>query len=130
VNVNAYFIDAIIGLSVVYKALDNLGAYQRWFGIQPNTKVATVVFGLFHGFGLAAKIQEYEIAREGLLPNLLAFNVGVEIGQLLALGTILIAMGYWRRTTAFLKYAYTANVAMMCAGFILIGYQLTGLFVS
>ncbi|MHB1400479.1 MAG: HupE/UreJ family protein [Trichloromonadaceae bacterium] len=130
VNVNAYFIDAIIGLSVVYKALDNLGAYQRWFGIQPNTKIATIVFGLFHGFGLAAKIQEYEIAREGLLPNLLAFNVGVELGQLIALGTILIAMGYWRRTSAFLKYAYTANVAMICAGFLLIGYQLTGLFIS
>lgn len=130
VNVNAYLIDAIIGLSVVYKALDNLGAYQRWFGFQPNTKIATIVFGLFHGFGLAAKIQEYEIAREGLLPNLLAFNVGVEIGQLLALGTILIAMGYWRRTSAFLKYAYTANVAMMGAGFVLIGYQLTGLFLS
>jgi hypothetical protein len=130
VNVNAYLIDAIIGLSVVYKALDNLGAYQRWFGIQPNTKVATVVFGLFHGFGLAAKIQEYEIAREGLLANLLAFNIGVEIGQLLALGAILIIMGFWRRTPAFLKYAYTANVALMCAGFLLIGYQLTGLFVS
>lgn len=130
VNVNAYLIDAIIGLSVVYKALDNLGAYQRWFGVQPNTKVATLVFGLFHGFGLAAKIQEFEIARDGLLPNLLAFNVGVEIGQLLALGAILIAMGYWRRTAAFLRHAYTANVAMMCAGFMLIGYQLTGLFVS
>ncbi|NMG15117.1 HupE/UreJ family protein [Aromatoleum bremense] len=130
VNVNAYVIDAIIGLSVVYKALDNLGAYQRWFGVQPDTRVATLVFGLFHGFGLAAKIQEFEIARDGLLPNLLAFNVGVEIGQLLALGAILIAMGYWRRTTAFLKHAYTANVAMMCAGFMLIGYQLTGLFVS
>ncbi len=130
VNVNAYLIDAIIGLSVVYKALDNLGAYQRWFGIQPNTKVATIVFGLFHGFGLAAKIQEYEIAREGLLPNLLAFNIGVEIGQLLALGAILIAMGFWRRTPAFFRYAYTANVAMMCAGFVLIGYQLTGFFLS
>jgi hypothetical protein len=130
VNVNAYLIDAIIGLSVVYKALDNLGAYQRWFGIQPNTKIATIVFGLFHGFGLAAKIQEYEIAREGLLPNLVAFNVGVEIGQLLALGAILIAMGFWRRTEAFLKYAYTANVALMCAGFVLVGYQLTGFFVS
>lgn len=130
VNVNAYLIDAIIGLSVVYKALDNLGAYQRWFGIQPNTKIATIVFGLFHGFGLAAKIQEYEIAREGLLPNLLAFNIGVEIGQLLALGAILIAMGFWRRTQAFLKYAYTANVALMCAGFVLVGYQLTGFFVS
>lgn len=130
VNVNAYLIDAIIGLSVVYKALDNLGAYQRWFGVQPNTKVATLIFGFFHGFGLAAKIQEYEIARDGLLPNLLAFNVGVEIGQLLALGAILIAMGYWRRTASFFKYAYTANVAMMCAGFMLIGYQLTGLFIS
>ena len=130
VNVNAYLIDAIIGFSVVYKALDNLGAYQRWFGVQPNTKIATLVFGFFHGFGLAAKIQEYEMAREGLLPNLLAFNVGVEIGQLLALGIILIAMGYWRRTAAFLKHAYTANVAMMTAGFVLIGYQLTGLSLS
>lgn len=130
VNVNAYLIDAIIGLSVVYKALDNLGAYQRWFGVQPNTKVATLVFGLFHGFGLAAKIQEFEIAREGLLPNLLAFNVGVEIGQLLALAAIMIAMGFWRRTAGFFQYAYTANVTLMCAGFMLIGYQLTGLFVS
>ncbi len=130
VNVNAYLIDAIIGLSVVYKALDNLGAYRRWFGVQPDTKVATLVFGLFHGFGLAAKIQEYEMAREGLLPNLLAFNVGVEIGQLLALGVILIAMGYWRRTAAFLKHAYTANVAMMSAGFMLIGYQLAGFSLS
>ena len=130
VNVNAYLIDAIIGLSVVYKALDNLGAYQRWFGVQPDTRIATLVFGLFHGFGLAAKIQEYEMARDGLLPNLLAFNVGVEIGQLLALGIILIAMGYWRRTAAFIKHAYTANVAMMCAGFVLIGYQLTGLSLS
>ena len=130
VNVNAYLIDAIIGLSVVYKALDNLGAYQRWFGVQPNTKAATLIFGLFHGFGLAAKIQEFEIARDGLLPNLLAFNVGVEIGQLLALGTILIVMGYWRRTAGFFKHAYTANVAMMSAGFTLIGFQLAGLFVS
>lgn len=130
VSVNAWLIDAIIGLSVVYKALDNLGAYPRWFGVQPDTRAATLVFGLFHGFGLAAKVQEYEIARDGLLPNLLAFNVGVEVGQLLALGVILIAMGYWRRTAAFLRHAYTANVAMMGAGFTLMGYHLTGLAVS
>ncbi len=129
-NVNAYLIDAIIGVSVVYKALDNLGAFQRWFGLQPNTKAATLVFGLFHGFGLATKIQEYEISRDGLLPNLLAFNVGVELGQLLALGAFLIAMGFWRRTGSFLRHAYTANVAMMSAGFVLVGYQLTGLFAA
>lgn len=130
VGINSYLIDAIIGLSVVYKALDNIGAFQRWWGFQPNTKVATLVFGLFHGFGLATKIIEYEISPDGLVPNLLAFNVGVEIGQLLALTVILIGMSYWRRTPSFGRYAYTANVAMMSAGFILVGMQLTGYFVS
>lgn len=127
-NVNAYIIDAIIGLSVVYKALDNLGAFQRWFGVQPNTKAATLIFGFFHGLGLATKIIDYEISPNGLLPNLLAFNVGVEIGQLLALGMILIAMSYWRKSASFWKHAYSANVVMMSLGFMLIGYQLTGLF--
>ncbi|TIL29702.1 MAG: HupE/UreJ family protein [Mesorhizobium sp.] len=129
-NVSSYLIDAIIGLSVVYKALDNLGAFQRWLGYQPNTKLATLIFGFFHGLGLATKILEYDIAPNGLLPNLLAFNVGVEIGQLLALSAILILMGYWRRTTSFWKHAYTANVLMMTAGFVLIGYQLTGYFIA
>ena len=130
IGMNAYVIDAIIGLSVVYKALDNMGAYQRWFGVQPNTKAATLIFGLFHGFGLSTKILDYNVAPDGLVPNLLAFNVGVEIGQILALTAILIAMGFWRRTPSFLRYAYTANVWMLTAGFVLVGYQLTGYFVS
>ncbi|MCI5047861.1 MAG: HupE/UreJ family protein [Aquisalinus sp.] len=130
VGINSYIIDAIIGLSVVYKALDNMGAYQRWFGFQPNTKVATLVFGLFHGMGLASKIMDYEISADGLLANLLAFNIGVEIGQILALCAILIVMSFWRKTPSFMKHAYIANVILMTAGFGLIGYQLTGYFVS
>jgi hypothetical protein len=130
VGVNGYLIDAIIGLSVVYKALDNIGAFQRWLGFQPDTRMATLVFGLFHGLGLATKVIEYEVSPDGLMPNLLAFNVGVEIGQLLALAAILIAMGWWRRTAGFVRHAYTANVAMMSAGFVLIGMQLTGYFAS
>jgi hypothetical protein len=129
-HVSSYLIDAIIGLSVVYKALDNLGAYQRWFGVQPNTKAATLIFGFFHGLGLATKILDYDIAQDGLLPNLLAFNVGVELGQILALAMILIVMGYWRKSASFWKNAYTANVVIMSAGFILIGYQMTGYFVA
>ena len=108
----------------------SIGAFQRWLGFQPNTKMATLVFGLFHGFGLATKILEYEISPDGLVPNLLAFNLGVEIGQLMALAVILIGMSYWRRTSSFLRHAYTANVTMMCAGFVLVGLQLTGFFVS
>ena len=97
---------------------------------QPNTKAATLIFGLCHGFGLSSKILDYDLSPDGLLANLLAFNVGVEIGQLLALTAVLIAMGYWRRTVGFWKHAYTANVLMMTAGFLLVGFQLTGYFVA
>lgn len=125
-HVNPYIVDAIIGFSVLYKALDNLGAFRRWFGFQPNTKAAVLIFGFFHGFGLATKLQDFTLSEEGLVANILAFNVGVEIGQLLALSAILIAMSFWRRSLAFTQQAFTANVILMCAGFTLIGYQLTG----
>jgi hypothetical protein len=128
VTVSAHLIDAVIGLSVVYKALDNLGAFRVWFGVQPSTKAATLLFGLFHGLGLATKIIEFDLAPDGLIPNLVAFNVGVEVGQLLALSAILIAMSYWRRTAAFARHSYGANVALMSAGFVLMGYQLVGFF--
>ena len=130
ISINAYVIDAIIAFSVVYKALDNLGAFRLWFGVQPNTKAATLIFGLLHGFGLATKIQSYEISPDGLLGNLIAFNVGVELGQLMALALILTAMTHWRARPAFARQAYAANVLMMVAGFALMGLQITGYFVA
>lgn len=129
-GINSYIIDAIIGLSVVYKALDNLGAFQKWFGFQPNTKAATLVFGLFHGTGLASKILEYQIAEDGLLVNLLAFNVGVEVGQLLALFVILIVMGYWRRSPHFMRQASVANIIMVFLGVLLTYQQIAGYIAS
>lgn len=129
-GINAYIIDAIIGLSVVYKALDNLGAYQKWFGVQPNTKAATLIFGLLHGTGLASKILDYDIPQDGLLANLLAFNVGVEVGQLLALAVILIVMGYWRRSPNFMRQATVANLIMIGLGVWLTGIQVAGYLAS
>jgi len=129
-HVSSYLVDAIIGLSVVYKALDNMGAYRRWFGFQPNTKVAVLVFGFFHGFGLATKLQDFNLSTDGLVTNLIAFNVGVEVGQMLALGAILIAMGYWRRSASFARHAFATNTALMSAGFLLFGYQMAGYFLS
>ena len=126
VSVNAYLIDAVIGLSVVYKALDNLGAFTTWFGVAPDARAATLIFGFFHGFGLATKILDFKMASDGLVANLLAFNVGVEIGQVLALSAILIVMNHWRRTASFRSMAYGANVAIMTAGFVLVGFQLAG----
>ncbi|WP_076410310.1 HupE/UreJ family protein [Shewanella sp. UCD-KL12] len=130
IQVNAYLIDAIIGFSIVYKGFDNLGGFKRVFGFQPNTKLAVIIFGLFHGFGLATKIQEFNLPEDGLVTNILAFNVGVEIGQFLALGLVLILMSFWRRHGSYLQFSTAANTLLMSGGLMLVGFQLTGFFVS
>lgn len=130
IHADAYLVDAVIGLSVVYKGFDNLGGFQRILGFQPSTKAAVLVFGLFHGFGLATKLQEFELSGDGLVANILSFNVGVEIGQLLALGAILVLLSWWRTTKGFQRGAFVTNVALMAGGFILVGYQLTGYFLG
>jgi len=126
IQVNPYLIDAVIGLSIVYKGFDNLGGFQRFLGYQPNTGVAVLIFGLFHGFGLATKLQDFDFAREGLLQNLIAFNVGVEIGQFLALLFIVLVLNFWRRYASYLRFSLVTNVALMSAGFLLTLYQLSG----
>ena len=129
-GISSYIIDATIGFSVVYKALDNLGALRLWFGFQPSTQAATLLFGFLHGFGLASRIIDYDISPDGLWPNLIAFNVGVEVGQLLALAAILVVMRYWRATPSFARQAYAVNVLMMSAGFALMGLQISGYFIA
>ena len=130
VGLNAYLIDAIIGLSVVYKGFDNLGGFKRLLGFQPHTKVAVLIFGLFHGFGLATKLQEFNLPPGGLLTNLISFNVGVELGQFAALGVVLIALSCWRRHSSYLRLATATNVLLMTGGFVLVGFQTVGYFVS
>ncbi|ARD45897.1 hypothetical protein A3Q33_17325 [Colwellia sp. PAMC 21821] len=130
IEINPYIIDAIIGLSVVYKGFDNLGGFQRLFNCQPNTKIAVTVFGLFHGFGLATKIQEFQLPSDGLISNIISFNVGVEIGQFLALALVLIILNFWRRHSSYLSFATVTNTALMSAGFMLVGLQLTGYFIN
>jgi hypothetical protein len=129
-HANSYIIDAIIGFSVVYKAFDNMGGFQRLLGFQPNTRLAVLVFGLFHGFGLATKLQEFTLSQNGLVTNIVSFNVGVEIGQVLALTAVLIALTYWRTRPGFLQHALLANTLLMVGGFLLVGYQLTGYWVA
>jgi hypothetical protein len=128
IHANAYIIDAIIGISVVYKAFENMGGFDRVLGFRPNTRAAVMIFGLFHGFGLATKLQEFTVSQNGLVTNIVSFNVGVEIGQMLALTAVLIGISYWRRHPGFLRHSFTANAALMTGGFILAGYQLVGYF--
>ncbi len=129
VHASAYIVDAIIGLSVVYKALENIGAFKR-MRLNIDPRAAVLLFGLAHGFGLSTKLQELSLSHEGLTGNIIAFNIGVELGQFAALALILIALQLWRRSPSFNRYAYLANVLIMTAGFVLFGYQLTGYFVA
>ncbi len=130
VRANPYLIDAIIGFSVVYKAFENMDGFRRFFGVQPNTRLAVLIFGLFHGFGLATKLQDFALAPNGLVANILSFNVGVEIGQGLALMGILIGLSYWRTRRGFLHHAFATNAVVMACGFLLVGFQLSGYFLS
>jgi hypothetical protein len=129
IHANPYLVDAVIGVSVVYKAFENMGGFKA-LGYQPDTRAAVLGFGLVHGFGLATKLQEYSLSRNGLVTNIVSFNGGVEIGQFLALTAVLLALGYWRTRPGYLKHAYAANAALMTAGFVLVGYQMTGYFTA
>jgi hypothetical protein len=128
IHVNVYIVDAIIGLSVVYKAFENLGGFQKFFGWQPNPRAAVFCFGLAHGFGLATKLQALTLSEEGLVANIVSFNVGVEIGQLMALAILLVLINAWRATGGFTRHATAFNIALMFAGFLLANYQLAGFF--
>jgi hypothetical protein len=130
IHADAHLIDAVIGFSIVYKAFENMGGFERVLGFTPNRRAAVMTFGLFHGFGLATKLQEFQISPNGLITNILSFNVGVEIGQSLALTAILIAITYWRLRPGFLLHAFTANTVLMTGGFALVGYQLIGYFAA
>jgi hypothetical protein len=130
VHANSYLIDAIIGASVVYKAFDNMGGFDRIFHARPNPRAAVLVFGLFHGFGLATKLQDFSLSSNGLVTNILSFNAGVEIGQAVALALVLAALTLWRGRASFLHYAFAVNTLLMAGGFILTGYQLTGYLVT
>ena len=129
IHANAYIVDAVIGLSIAYKAFENMGGFKA-LGFQPDTRAAVLVFGLFHGFGLATKLQEYTLSRNGLVANIVSFNAGVEIGQFLALAGVLLGLAYWRTRPGYLRHAYATNAVLMTAGFVLAGYQVTGYLVT
>jgi hypothetical protein len=130
IHANPFLIDAVIGFSVVYKAFENMDGFKRFVGVQPDTRAAVLVFGLFHGFGLATKLQEFELSPNGLVANIVSFNVGVEIGQGLALTGILIALTWWRTHRGFLEHSFATNALVMACGFLLVGFQLSGYFLA
>ena len=103
-----------------------MGGFERLLNWRPNTRHAVLVFGLFHGLGLATKLQEFTVTENGLVANILSFNLGVEFGQILALTVVLIAITYWRTRPTFERHSFVANGALMVGGFILTAQQVYG----
>ena len=129
-QVNAFLIDAIIGFSIVYKAFENMGGFAKLGTLRPNPKAAVFIFGLFHGLGLATKLQAFELSPNGLVTNIISFNVGVELGQLLALSAILLLLSLWRTRASYTRQALVSNTLLMSGGFILTAYQLAAFFID
>jgi len=127
---NAYLVDAVIGLSVIYKAFDNLRGFESLFGKRPDPRWMVLGFGLIHGLGLATRLEQLKLNREGLFANLVSFNFGIELGQVIALSLILALMVVWRRSASFTRGAVIANWLIMVAGVVLTGWQLTGYFLG
>ncbi|MDP1579431.1 MAG: HupE/UreJ family protein [Candidatus Didemnitutus sp.] len=122
---NYYLIDAVIALTVCYKAFDNLDGFKRYFGMaSPNLVGAVFFFGLIHGFGLSTRLQQLPLGQDGLVLRILSFNVGVEIGQVLALGLMWVLLAQWRKTPSFARLGRVCNVALLCAGLLLLLMQL------
>lgn len=126
---NYYLVDALIALSVIYKAFDNNGGFQKHFGMaSPNLFWAVFGFGLLHGFGLSTRLQQLPLGDDpmAMLWRILSFNVGVELGQIAALTLMVGALALWRHRPSFKRFSHAANLALLYCGVYLLFTQLHG----
>ena len=131
ITANAYLVDAVIAFSVIYKGFENLDGFKKYFSTRaPNLVLMVFIFGLIHGLGLATKIQDMTLSDDGLVTNILSFNLGVEIGQMIALLGALVAINLWRTQGGFYKHARMFNYCLMFSGFMLASFQISGYFLS
>lgn len=129
ITANYYLIDAVIAISVMYKGFENIDGFKKYFSWQPPTLLRMVfLFGLIHGFGLSTRLQQLPLGDDkmAMLLRILSFNVGVEVGQIVALSVMLIFLSGWRRASSFAKFAHAANVALVAGGILLFLMQMHG----
>lgn len=127
IQANYYLIDAVIALTVCYKAFDNLGGFENYLKVRsPNLTWMVFAFGLIHGFGLSTRLQQLPLGDDGLVLRILAFNVGVELGQIVALTLMLLVLLGWRKTSSFARFSTLSNWLLMAAGLLLLIMQLHG----
>lgn len=125
VQANYFLIDAVIALTVCYKGFDNLDGFKKYFQVESPSLIGMVfAFGLIHGFGLSTRLQQLPLGDDGIVLRILAFNVGVEVGQIIALSVMLVLLSGWRKTESFIRFSKASNVVLIIAGALLFLMQL------
>ena len=131
ITANEHLVDAVIALSVLYKGFENLGGFQRVFKIgSPNLLLMVFLFGLIHGFGLSTRLQSFDIGAEQFFAKILCFNIGVELGQVLALIPIIFVISRWRGQSTYTTFYRAINYFLVVAGLALFTYQIYGFFTN
>ena len=127
IQINYFLIDAVIALTVIYKGFDNIDGFKKYLGIKsPNLLFMVFAFGLIHGFGLSTRLQTLPLPDEGLISRILAFNIGVEVGQIIALSIMLALLSGWRKKPSFLRFSGAMNSLLIILGTLLLLMQLHG----
>lgn len=127
VQVNYLLIDAIIGLSVSYIAFANLDGFKRVLDIKaPSLLFMITSLGLIHGLGLSTRLQQLPLDKDDLLMNIVSFNVGVEVGQAVALAVMLMFLATWRKMPSFKPFSLATNYTLIGAGLFFFLMQMHG----
>jgi hydrogenase/urease accessory protein HupE len=125
IQVNEYFIDAIIALSVLYKGFENLKGFEKYFKIKsPNLLLMVLIFGLIHGLGLSTRLQSFDMGDDQILAKIISFNVGVEFGQVAALIPIVFLITRWQQKSSYTAFYKACNTYLIIAGIALFCYQI------
>jgi hypothetical protein len=124
-----HLVDAVIGFSVFYKGFENLGGFEKYFSKKPPNILGMVfLFGLIHGFGLSTRLQSFDTGTEDFLLKILSFNLGVELGQVIALIPLVWIIQKCRKAHWYPAFYKASNTYLLIAGMVLVGYQLWGYF--
>jgi hypothetical protein len=127
IQVNYFLIDAVIALSVCYIAFANLDGFRKYLDVKPPHLLAMITgLGLIHGLGLSTRLQQLPLSEDQLLMNIISFNVGIEVGQIMALTVMLLLLASWRKAASFQPFSLMSNYGLIFAGLVLFMMQMHG----
>jgi hypothetical protein len=111
IELSPAIIEPLIAASIVYVAVENIATdrLQRW------RPIVVFCFGLLHGLGFAGVLTEIGLSPTHFVTALVAFNVGVELGQLAVIALCFLAVGLWFQSKRWYRAAVTVPASLAIA---------------